>query len=334
MPYEKGERIKLMVVEDNPADLLLIREMLALSSIVEFKIDHATRLSDAIRSINDLDHDAVLLDLNLPDSNGFETFAKLHDECPNIPVIIMTGGRDERVAIRAVNGGAQDYLFKDDINERNLAHSIMFAMQRKSIEKQVVEEKRRAELYIDLLTHDINNLNAAAMGYMQLIESKETNSGLRDYVSKSIHALEDSSELIDSVVKLQKSRAAGLERRDVDLVKLINEVIVTVPRPADRSVEMHVNSEDDARFLGSDLLRDVFANILTNAVKHSKGDVRIEVHVGRVRRKGRLFHLVSIEDNGPGVPDDMKERIFYRAQRGRTGAVGRGIGLLTSKPVR
>lgn len=324
-PLVQGEWIKVLDVEDNPADYDLIAEMLEASALGRFQLDRSPRLSSALEQIERNAYDIVLLDLNLPDSIGIDTFLRFHSAHPDIPVIVLTGSTDEELALRAVNEGAQDYLFKDDVNERNLGHSIVFGIQRKRIEQQVVEEKRRADLYIDLLTHDIKNLNAAAAGYLQLIEGGDERS--RELVTKSMNALDDSSELIDSVVKLQRSREARVERGPVDLSDLLRQAVNAVSRPHGREVSISFTPASGHRALGNGLLRDVFMNIIENAVKHSQKDIVIGIGLDTVDKKGQEFQRVSVEDTGPGVPDELKDQIFYRAQRGRTGAVGRGIGL-------
>ena len=86
--------------------------------------------------------DAVLLDLNLPDCHGFDTFSSVHCRFPKVPIIVLTGSVDEELATKAVKEGAQDYLFKDELTSRNLSHASLFAIQRKRIEDKLVVAKK------------------------------------------------------------------------------------------------------------------------------------------------------------------------------------------------
>jgi signal transduction histidine kinase len=78
-------------------------------------------------------------------------------------------------------------------------------------------------------------------------------------------------------------------------------------------------------------LVDVFSNIVENAIKHSIGPVTIDIRPGKMIRDGRNYCLINVEDNGPGIPDELKERLFTRFQRGITRAGGKGLGLYLVK---
>jgi signal transduction histidine kinase len=79
------------------------------------------------------------------------------------------------------------------------------------------------------------------------------------------------------------------------------------------------------------LIKEVFNNLLDNAIKHSDDHVRIRVSVTQANKNGRRYHRVAIEDNGPGIPDEKKEDVFHRLRRGKTKARGTGLGLYIVK---
>jgi DNA-binding response OmpR family regulator len=89
-------------------------------------------LKDCLKILNESDFDVIILDLGLPDSNGFETLIQVHDHSPQIPIIILTGLEDEELGVRAVKKGAQDYLIKEQINTKLLLRSIEYAIQRQA----------------------------------------------------------------------------------------------------------------------------------------------------------------------------------------------------------
>ncbi len=127
--------IKILLIEDNPADAGLVREMLADSfqegySNAAFDITHALRLSEALKLLSEKPFEAVLADLYLPDSAGLETFGSIHMHSPDMPVVVLTGLRDEETGVKAVQEGAQDYLVKGSVDSRLLAHSIRYAIER------------------------------------------------------------------------------------------------------------------------------------------------------------------------------------------------------------
>jgi len=125
--------LSVLIVEDNPADVLLIREYLSEKRDMEYDIKEARNLESAISLILQFDFDIILLDLFLPDSAGLETVRRVVTVSPDIPVLILTGLRDEEIAIQAVRYGAQDYLEKQILSPVLLYKSIIYAIERKRI---------------------------------------------------------------------------------------------------------------------------------------------------------------------------------------------------------
>ncbi len=126
-----GKIIKILIIEDNPGDVVIIREMFKEVVGIHFKPIYATNLADGFEILSKEQINIILLDFNLPDSLGIDSFIKMNKEAPNLPIIILTGLSDEELAIRAVGKGAQDYLVKGQIESQLLAKSINYAIERK-----------------------------------------------------------------------------------------------------------------------------------------------------------------------------------------------------------
>jgi two-component system, cell cycle sensor histidine kinase and response regulator CckA len=127
--------IKILLVEDNPGDVLLLQE--TLSEIEHFQSDlvPVDRLSDALQRLQTESFDVVLLDLLLPDSEGLETFLQIHQQVPLTPIIVLTGIADETLTIQAMQSGAQDYLIKGQVSGSELLRrAIRYAIERKRVE--------------------------------------------------------------------------------------------------------------------------------------------------------------------------------------------------------
>lgn len=126
----EAEGIKILYIDDNPDDVDLIRGLLGLSEKSEFDLESVERLSDGLARLERGGIDLILLDLSLPDSQGFETFSVLKERSKAVPILVMTGLNDDELAVRAVKGGAQDYLVKGLLNANSLTRVIRYAVER------------------------------------------------------------------------------------------------------------------------------------------------------------------------------------------------------------
>jgi signal transduction histidine kinase len=129
------ETIRVLLIEDNPGDARLIREILARARGAQFELERVERLSTALERLNTGGVDAILLDLTLPDSSGLDTFFKVHTRAPHVPITVLSGFDDEVVAIRAVREGAQDYLVKGQVDRNLLVRALRYAIERKRSEE-------------------------------------------------------------------------------------------------------------------------------------------------------------------------------------------------------
>ena len=204
--------------------------------------------------------------------------------------------------------------------------------RRKISEEALAEEKARVELYNDLMGHDINNYNQVALGYLELISSLMEKGELKDLLSKSIDAIASSSHLLSNLQKLQKAQTEILKHEAMDLNQILSEIKAQYSKMPGKAITIHYIPRPPCLVQANGLVRDVFANLIWNAIKHSnKGAVNIGLELNRRREGDRTYCQVAIEDDGPGIPDSLKDRIFARHQRGNMEARGSGLGLYLVK---
>lgn len=132
-----AKRIRVLLIEDNPGDARLIELMLKEANGDTFEVRRAERLDQALRELGRGEIDIVLSDLSLPDSQGMDTFLKLHGRMPHCPIIVLSGLDDTNVALNAVHLGAQDYLVKGQVDGQLLARSMRYAIERKRMSEQL-----------------------------------------------------------------------------------------------------------------------------------------------------------------------------------------------------
>ena len=127
--------LTVLLIEDNPGDARLIRELLNEVRAAAFRLKWVTGLADGLVSLEHESVDVVLLDLMLPDSRGMETFYAIRGAFPRVPVVVLSGLVDEDVALMAVREGAQDYLVKGSVDGHLLIRAIGYAIERHQLKE-------------------------------------------------------------------------------------------------------------------------------------------------------------------------------------------------------
>jgi PAS domain S-box-containing protein len=166
---------KILIIEDNPGDLFLVKEFLKRTSLPSYEIFHADILEQAISFLKTEQFKLILLDLFLKDSEGIQTFEKVYPLSGSAPVIILSGLVDEQVSALALKKGAQDYLVKGNFDKKLLEKTIRYAIERKQNQELIRQSEEEYKLLFennpvpmwafDTDTHKIVTVNAAAILY-------------------------------------------------------------------------------------------------------------------------------------------------------------------------
>lgn len=185
--------MRVLLVEDNEDDALLIREELSETNI---EIEHAERLSTALCRLIGGGFDAVLLDLSLPDAQGLDTIDRVLSETPGVPIVVLTGFNNEEAAVTAVERGAQDYLIKGQADGHLLARSLRYAVQRHRAEEAL--KGRNREL---LALRTISETILASLDLQPVLEKiLEQAMFIGAFDLGNIRLLDESGEMLDVVV--------------------------------------------------------------------------------------------------------------------------------------
>ncbi|HKW83253.1 MAG TPA: PAS domain-containing protein [Burkholderiaceae bacterium] len=175
------EPIRVLLIEDNPADARLIELMLAEATALSFQFSWVDNLTDGMERIRGGGIDVVLLDLGLPESTGLDTLERLREGARVPTLVVLSGLTDEGVAVQALRSGAQDYLVKGQVDSALLARAIRYAMGRSQadealrqahaeLETRVVERTAELAEAVDALHAEINERKRAEEGFRALVE--------------------------------------------------------------------------------------------------------------------------------------------------------------------
>src|SRR5579871_1612364 len=330
--------MRALLVEDNPGDARLIREMLretgANAASVELSI--VDRLSAGLERISGGHFDLVLLDLSLPDSSGLETFERVHTLAPGVPVVVLSGLDDEAVAVRAVQFGAQDYLVKGQVDGGTILRSMRYAVERQRLEAARAELERQRDEFFSSVSHDLRTPVAeikAAIGVVLANEPENMPPTLHRLLGNIDLAADELTKLIEDLLEIARLQAgrvtlwrAPIDVRDVVLRAAHAIEPLTVERRQTLDVlqpETPVIAEVDGDRLGR-VLRNLLANAQKYSSEHGRIVVRLEEDAERVR--------ISVADDGPGIRPEDQERIFERFYRvSGSAAVGTGLGLAIAR---
>jgi PAS domain S-box-containing protein len=200
--------------------------------------------------------------------------------------------------------------------------------KRKKAEDELKAAKLQAELYVDLMGHDINNMHQVALGYLELARDLSTGADQAEFLDKSVEVLRRSTELIGNVRKLQKLREDVFQVRDVDVCSVLADIQSEYSAVSDKTIALNMNGHDHCIVQANELLHDVFSNLMNNAVKHTGDGTEITVDLNIIENYGKRFCRVAVEDNGPGIPDNSKGRIFNRMHKGTARGMGLGLYLV------
>jgi PAS domain S-box-containing protein len=206
---------------------------------------------------------------------------------------------------------------------------------RKRFQDKIIEERNRAELYLDILGHDLTNLNQAIISSSELLLiDKEITKNEKRYIHNIFQQANAISDLVVNVRKLSELQVTDFRKKRINLFQILQQSIDHLNLMyKDRKINInHSLPKSGLHIKGNELMKDVVDNILENAIKYNKnGEIQVEItHSGS---KNNKFWKLEIKDNGPGVPDEMKWQIFERLKRGVKSVHGSGLGLTIVKEI-
>jgi DNA-binding response OmpR family regulator len=143
--------INVLMIEDSADYAVLIQSYLSNAAAVIYEVKHVDRLKEGLELLTNGGFDVILLDLNLPDSTGLNTFEKAYAQAPDVPILVLTGYDDDEFAIEAAQKGAQDYLVKGQITDSLLGRSIRYAIERKKLLTRLDHSSREIKTLRGLL---------------------------------------------------------------------------------------------------------------------------------------------------------------------------------------
>jgi two-component system cell cycle sensor histidine kinase/response regulator CckA len=345
-----SQRIKILIVEDNPSDVeLVVRELYRAGFDphwlrVETEADYLANLSP--------DLDLILSDYAMPQFSGLRALELLKERGVEIPFILVSGTIGEETAAAAIRQGAADYLLKDRIGRLGPAvHRAMQEVEERAehrrLEPQFIEAQKMEVVghLASGVAHDFNNILGVIMGYSDLLMSGlGPDSPLRKYAEEILHASERAAGLTRQLLVF--SRKQTVQPVVLDLNDAVKDLDKMLRRLIDENVEMTIvpgkqtgHVKADSGYVGQVLMnlvvnaRDAMPNggnltIATNNVTLDENYAH--THTGAI--PGDYVRL-SVSDTGTGMTDEVKARLFEPFFTTKPKGKGTGLGLATCQTI-
>jgi two-component system cell cycle sensor histidine kinase/response regulator CckA len=197
---EPDTPIKILLIEDNPGDARLIREMLTDAGAHGITLEWVSRLSQGLECLGKGEIDLVLLNLSLPDSQGLDTFLTVQTHAPEIPFVVLTGLNDETLALTAVQKGAQDYLLKGEMAGNKLFRAVRYAAERKRVQAVVRRAHDEPERRVEARTTE---LVAANQQLQEEIAKRQQTEGEQQRLLATVQNYSEELRILNEELKIQ-----------------------------------------------------------------------------------------------------------------------------------
>jgi sigma-B regulation protein RsbU (phosphoserine phosphatase) len=337
----------VLLIEDNPgdADLVRLRLVEGQSSV---KVNCVNRLADGLASLSRETPSLVLLDLNLPDSHGADTFRRLMEHSPNVPVVVLSGQDDEVLAMKAVHHGVQDYLVKSNISSKNLERAMRYAVERQALLRSLeIAQKQQLEFknqFLSHVSHELRTPLTCIHQYVTLILdgiSGPVAPEQADHLKTVLKSVNQLHAMIRDLLEATRAEAGKMriEPRCITLSELVQQAAAMLRPTADEKkigLEIAVDQRLPLVHADPDRVLEVLINLADNAIKFTPPEGTVMLQANLVDADPG-FVYISVSDTGRGIGPDAKalifERLYQDPESVDNNRSGLGLGLFICREI-
>ncbi|MGA9384537.1 MAG: hybrid sensor histidine kinase/response regulator [Candidatus Sulfotelmatobacter sp.] len=337
----------VLLIEDNAGDADLVRLRLV-EGKSPVSVNCVNRLSDGLASLTKETPSVVLLDLNLPDSRGAETFRRVMDHAPNVPVVVLSGQDDEALAMKAVHQGVQDYLLKGDISSKHLERAIRYAVERQGrLRALEITQKQQLEFKNQFLSHVSHELRTPLTCIHQYVTllldglAGPVAPDQSDHLKTVLKSVNQLHAMIRDLLEATRAESGKMrvEPRCVSLQDLVQQAVAMLRPTADEKrigLEIGLDRRLPLAHADPDRVLEVLINLLDNAIKFTPPDGSVVVKACMVEADPGYVYI-SVTDSGRGIGPEAKSLIFDRlyqdADSVDNNRSGLGLGLFICREI-
>jgi signal transduction histidine kinase len=335
----------VLLIEDNPGDADLVRlRLVEGDSTVD--VSCVNRLADGLASLAKESPSVVLLDLNLPDSHGADTFRKVLEKAPGVPVVILSGQDDEALAMKAIHQGVQDYLVKGDITSSHLERAMRYAIERQALVRSLeISRHQQLEFKNQFLSHVSHELRTPLTCIYQFVTilldglAGDINPEQRWHLSTVLESVHQLRAMIRDLLEATRVESGKLriEPRFIlvdDIVRQAVSMMALTAKEKHVALEVGLDTRIPFVYADPDRVLQVLINLIDNAIKFTAAEGSVVVKACVVDADPSMVYL-CVTDTGCGIGPEAKAMIFERLYQDPNSVdynrTGLGLGLFIAK---
>jgi len=312
----------VLLIEDNPGDADLIRLRLVEASS-DLEVSCVTRLSSGLQSLAEKTPAVVLLDLNLPDSRGADTFRSVLKKAPTVPIVVLSGLEDEILATKAVHQGVQDYLVKGNFDSKQLARAIRYAIERQALLISLdMSRKQQLQFKDEFLSHVSHELRTPLSSIHQFVTilldglAGNVPAEQREHLGTVLGSANQLLAMIDDLLEATRAESGKL-RVEVRCINIGDTVLqaVTMLRAAanEKQISLEMKMDSGLPLVSADPERvlQILLNLIDNSLKFTPAGGSVTVNAC-LSPQDPAYVCISVTDTGRGVSPESKHLIFER----------------------
>ena len=336
------QSLKILLIDDNPADAELLRRLL--NKISEFQVEftHCLDAESGQQALAAEKTDCLLLDYRLGEHDGLEVLASIRALGDDVPIIVLTGAGNEAVAVEAMKRGAQDYMVKDVVvrqvmTPKALYRAITNAVEKVRLKRLVAEKQSELEAFVSVASHDLKTPLCSVRNNVEVIldfyRDKPLDAEGKEFLVAALRMVDRMTKMLDSLLEYTRAGRSAKALGPVDLKSCMKSVVENLKALIEETqARVIVGLMPPTVAADEDALVQLLQNLISNGIKFRRSDP-VVVRVTS-RRDGDRWEI-SIEDNGIGIDAQHHAAIFapFKRLHSKQEFDGSGIGLATCKRI-
>jgi signal transduction histidine kinase len=325
---------RILLVEDNAADVRLVRQMLIDAGSRRTELMHVECMAEAERYLAETMVDVIVIDAGLPDGEGLGAIRRAHAAAPRVPLVVLTDLDDETMAAQSLHEGAQDYIIKGQIEGRGFLRAIRNAIARKRSEGLKDE-------FVSTVSHELRTpltSISASLGLLMGNAAGNLPRPMARLLSIAYANCQRLVRLVNDILDIEKMEAGRVvfNFSRVEMRQLVARVIEANQAFADGyGVRIRLEATGAAAEVRADpdRLAQVITNLLSNAIRFSVAGDEVVVAI----EKGPDNVRLTVRDYGSGIPVNFRPLVFEKFAQADAGDTlqkgGTGLGLSIVKQI-